>query len=131
MCARMWPARLPALCRCASAAERGSRFSRPWPWASRLSRPLLARKGCPVRVGKELLIADDPAAFSRVVVQVLTDDGLRQRVGRNAREAVCARFGWEAATVAFARICKLVAQGRDVEKDVNEQLPALWRRGLA
>jgi polysaccharide biosynthesis protein PslH len=82
---------------------------------------VIGAEGLPVRAGKELLIADDPAAFSRIVVQVLTDDVLRQRVSRTARDAVCARFGWAAAAAAFARICEGVIQGVDVEKEVNEQ----------
>jgi len=77
----------------------------------------IGAEGLPVGEGTELLIANDPAAFSRAVVRILTDDTLRQRVGHNAREAVCARFGWEASTAAFTRICERVAQGLEV----NEQ----------
>jgi sugar transferase (PEP-CTERM/EpsH1 system associated) len=77
----------------------------------------IGAEGLPVGNGTELLIADDPDAFSQAVVRILTDGTLRQRVGQTARAAVCERFSWKAATAAFARVCERVAQ----EVQVNEQ----------
>ena len=59
--------------------------------------------------------ADGPDAFAHAVVRVLRDSALRQQMGKDARAAVCARFGWESATSAFARVCERVVRGLDVK----------------
>ena len=59
----------------------------------------LGIEGFPVEQGRELLIADTPAAFAEAVLYLLADDDQvrqeRQRLGRNARAFVEARYGWE------------------------------------
>lgn len=76
-------------------------------------------EGLLVRDGAELLLADAPEAFARAVVRLLRDDALRRQLGENARAAVCERFGWEAATAAFARICERVARASAAKANEN------------
>jgi sugar transferase (PEP-CTERM/EpsH1 system associated) len=47
--------------------------------------------------GRDLFVADDPAAFSAAVVRLLRDRRLRDQVGRAARAAVEAGYRWESA----------------------------------
>jgi sugar transferase (PEP-CTERM/EpsH1 system associated) len=84
----------------------------------------IGAEGLPVRDGAELLIADGPDQFAQSVVRLLRDDALRQQIGQNARAAVCARFGWEAATASFARICERVAQGAKANEQSVRALAA-------
>ncbi len=69
-------------------------------------------EGLPVRNEEDLLIADDPEEFARAIIRVLRDAPLANRLGENARAAVCAKFGWEAAANCFAEICERVAGQR-------------------
>lgn len=81
----------------------------------------IGAEGLPVRDGVELLIADSPDAFAQATIRVLRNNALQQQMGRDARAAVCARFGWESATSAFVRVCESVAQrGMANEQCVSE-----------
>lgn len=42
-----------------------------------------------------ILIADDPAAFAAAVRRVLTDAGLRRRLGERGRETALRRYSWQ------------------------------------
>jgi glycosyltransferase involved in cell wall biosynthesis len=44
--------------------------------------------------GQDLLLADEPEAFTDAVVKVLRDRGLAERLGAGGRAAVEARFSW-------------------------------------
>ncbi|HMY76818.1 MAG TPA: glycosyltransferase, partial [Blastocatellia bacterium] len=79
----------------------------------------IGAEGLPVRDGAELLLADTPEAFARAVVRLLRNDALRQQIGQNARAAVCERFGWEAATTAFTRVCERVVQTSATKANEN------------
>ena len=69
----------------------------------------IGAEGLPVRDGEELLLADTPEDFAAAVIGVLTDAHLAEKLGRQARKAVCERFGWESAAVRFLEICENVA----------------------
>lgn len=45
--------------------------------------------------GENILIRDDPGAFARAVLSVLTDRGLRRRLGERGRATVERRYGWD------------------------------------
>jgi glycosyltransferase involved in cell wall biosynthesis len=47
--------------------------------------------------GEQAMIADDPAGFARATIQLLQDNGLRERLGKAARELVENRFTWQTA----------------------------------
>ena len=69
----------------------------------------IGAEGLPVQDGNELLIADGAERFAHTVIRILRDRNFASRLGREARAAVCDRFGWEKAAAAFGRICESVA----------------------
>jgi sugar transferase (PEP-CTERM/EpsH1 system associated) len=72
----------------------------------------IGAEGLPVTDGKDLLIRDEPEAFASAVIDLLCDPAQAQRVGREARETVCARHGWERASAVFMSICEGVIEKR-------------------
>jgi sugar transferase (PEP-CTERM/EpsH1 system associated) len=54
-----------------------------------------AKAGVEALDGRDLLAADDPAAFAAAVVRLLRDAGLRDQIGRAARAAVEANYSWD------------------------------------
>ncbi|MCX7670846.1 MAG: glycosyltransferase family 4 protein, partial [Anaerolineae bacterium] len=57
----------------------------------------IGAEGIAVAHGRDILLADDPAAFARCVVDLLRDRNLRARLGEHGRRLVEARYSWEAA----------------------------------
>ena len=55
----------------------------------------LANEGIGAVHGEHGFVADDPQAFAEHVVNLLTDDGLRQRVSDAARQWICEQWTWE------------------------------------
>ena len=53
-------------------------------------------EGIRVEHGTHVLIADTPEDFAQCVSRVQKDEGLRNRLGKAARELVCARYQWKA-----------------------------------
>lgn len=52
--------------------------------------------GVDIRHEFNALVADTPEQFACEVIRVLTDDVLRSRLGRNARDTAVSLYGWEA-----------------------------------
>jgi glycosyltransferase involved in cell wall biosynthesis len=63
----------------------------------------IGNEGIGATAGEHLLIADGPVAFARAVVDVLGDEGLRQRLADNARRFVRERFSLEASLAVLDR----------------------------
>ena len=63
-------------------------------------------EGLPVESGREILIADTPAAFAESVVQLLTNPGIAQEFGTRAAGIVREQFGWHRAAQRFAHVCE-------------------------
>jgi glycosyltransferase involved in cell wall biosynthesis len=63
----------------------------------------IGAEGLDVRDGRDILIADDPAAFAEAVRAVLSDASLRDRLGANGRALVEARYRWDATIEAIER----------------------------
>jgi glycosyltransferase involved in cell wall biosynthesis len=61
----------------------------------------LGAEGLDVESGRELLIADEPAAFARATIQLLTDGALRRRFGIAARRRAEERYDWRFAADAL------------------------------
>jgi polysaccharide biosynthesis protein PslH len=59
--------------------------------------------GLDLEDGKELLVADDPAAFAAAVDRLLEDDGLCVRLAQAGRAAVERRYDWSSIGDAFER----------------------------
>ncbi len=80
-------------------------------------------EGLPLTDGKELFIADTPESFAAAIERLLTNPSLAKDVGRQARQTVCEKFGWNGVAKRFAEICEAaireharsqVAKGVDV-----------------
>jgi sugar transferase (PEP-CTERM/EpsH1 system associated) len=56
----------------------------------------IGAEGLGLSNGRELLIADDPAAFAAAVVRLLREPALRAELAVRARAAAVARFSWDA-----------------------------------
>jgi glycosyltransferase involved in cell wall biosynthesis len=62
---------------------------------------------------RDVLIADDPAAFARCVDRLLADDGLAAAMARRARLTVQERYDWRAIGDALERaVIDLLARQR-------------------
>jgi sugar transferase (PEP-CTERM/EpsH1 system associated) len=55
----------------------------------------LALEGIDATPGKELMVADDPSNFARLVIQLLGSKDMREQIGRNARRFVLEKHSWE------------------------------------
>lgn len=77
--------------------------------AMAMAKPVISTtvgaEGLPLRDGRDLLIADDAEAFARAIVRTLEDRASARRLGEQARQLVCERFGWEHAAESFVEIC--------------------------
>jgi glycosyltransferase involved in cell wall biosynthesis len=58
-------------------------------------------EGLPVTHGRDILLADGPAAFAAAVVRVIRDPVLRERLEGAARRLVVDRFDWSAVASDF------------------------------
>jgi len=69
--------------------------------AMAMARPVvstsLGAEGIEAEPERQLLVADDPAAFARAVGRVLDDAQLSGRLGREGRALVERRYSWDAA----------------------------------
>lgn len=54
----------------------------------------LGAEGLDLRDGRDILLADDPAAFAAAIRRLLSDDALRTRLGDSAHDAVQRQFDW-------------------------------------
>lgn len=69
--------------------------------AMSMSKPVVSTpqgaEGLEVTDGRDVLLAQEPAAFADQVVRVLEDPALGTRLGAEARKLVEQRYGWEAS----------------------------------
>ncbi len=69
-------------------------------------------EGLAVVPGKDVLIADEPAAFAGAVLRLLADEALCAQLAANGRELVEARYSWEACAAQLERLLdQVVEQG--------------------
>jgi glycosyltransferase involved in cell wall biosynthesis len=66
-------------------------------------------EGLPVKNGRDILIADEPAAFAASVVRLLCDPAEAHRIGREARLLVESNYSWEAVAETFEPILNRLA----------------------
>jgi glycosyltransferase involved in cell wall biosynthesis len=57
----------------------------------------LGAEGIEAVPGRDLLIADEPAAFADAVNRLLSQPGLAAQIGRSARQLAVDRYGWDGA----------------------------------
>ncbi len=81
--------------------------------AMALGTPVVATskgaEGLEVVPGRHLLVADEPAEFAEAVVSLLEDGELRERLSRNGRELVSARYDWSIIGRQYEAILSRVA----------------------
>ena len=66
-----------------------------------------AWRGIEAKDGRDLLVADEPAAFAAAVVQLLQDQRLRQTMGQAARETMETHYRWEHTLAQLDEVCAL------------------------
>jgi polysaccharide biosynthesis protein PslH len=68
-------------------------------------------EGLPVTTGENVVIADEPAAFARAVVNLIRDPEQRRRLELEARRVVVERYDWSAVAgdfeEALGRLCRI------------------------
>jgi sugar transferase (PEP-CTERM/EpsH1 system associated) len=68
-------------------------------------------EGLPVTPGRNIVIADDPAAFAHAVVDLIRDVGKRRQLELEARRLVVEHYDWSAVAGDFedalGRLCRL------------------------
>ena len=57
-----------------------------------------------LRDGKDILLADDPAAFAAAIRRLLDDDALRISLGDSAHDAVQRQFDWPVLAAELERV---------------------------
>jgi glycosyltransferase involved in cell wall biosynthesis len=66
-------------------------------------------EGLPVRDGRDVVLADAPAAFASAAIRLLTDETRARTLGQAGCRTVRERYGWDRAAADFAAICERVA----------------------
>lgn len=78
-----------------------------------MARPVVATtigaEGLDLEDGREVLRADDPAAFADRVAGLLASPQRRAELGRAGRRVVEARYSWQASARVFTAACEEVA----------------------
>jgi glycosyltransferase involved in cell wall biosynthesis len=68
-------------------------------------------EGLGLEPDRHLMVADEPAAFAAGVVRVLRDPALRQRIERDAFDAVSARYDWSIMADRMEEVYRRIAAG--------------------
>ena len=83
--------------------------------AMALGTPVVATskgaEGLEVVPGQHLLIADQPTDFAAAVASLLEDQELRERLSRNGRDLVQARYDWDIIGQKYDTILRRLANG--------------------
>lgn len=70
-----------------------------WAMAKAVIATPLSSGGLDCRPGENIVIAEPGADFGRAVIEVLSDDALRRRLGEGGRQTVLERYSWDAKTL--------------------------------
>jgi glycosyltransferase involved in cell wall biosynthesis len=70
----------------------------------------IGAKGLNVTPEENIIIADSPKEFARRVIEVLNDEGLRNRIGANARKLMEEEYSWEKVTDMLNEVFHKVAR---------------------
>jgi glycosyltransferase involved in cell wall biosynthesis len=72
----------------------------------------LGAEGLDVDAERDLLVADDAAAFVTQVARLLDDPGLAQRIGVSARRLVTSRYSWKVAVEGLSNFYAELVESR-------------------
>jgi len=70
----------------------------------------IGAEGLPVSHNKDILLADDPASFSRAIVELLRDANRRRQIGSAARKLVEENYSWGAVGKTLADVLERTAK---------------------
>jgi glycosyltransferase involved in cell wall biosynthesis len=71
----------------------------------------LGAEGIEAVPGRNILIADEPAAFADAVNGLLAEPGLAARIGRSARQLAAERYAWSVAAQALEGFYRRILEG--------------------
>jgi glycosyltransferase involved in cell wall biosynthesis len=72
----------------------------------------IGAKGLNVTPEENIIIADEPKEFARRVIELLGDEGLRNRLGANARKLMEEEYSWEKVTDMLNTVFQKVVNER-------------------
>ena len=72
----------------------------------------IGAKGLNVTPEENIIIADNPKEFARRVIELLNDEGLRNRIGANARKLMEEECSWEKVTAMLNTVFQKVVNER-------------------
>lgn len=75
-----------------------------WTWGLPIVSTAIGAEGVAAVHDVNLLLADDPVAFARAVVNLLTDPALNQRISAGGRTTVLERYNWRVVYREWDRI---------------------------
>jgi glycosyltransferase involved in cell wall biosynthesis len=71
----------------------------------------LGAEGIEAAPGRDILIADEPAAFADAVIGLLADPALAARIGRSARQLAVERYAWGGAARTLEEFYRRILEG--------------------
>ena len=84
----------------------------------------LGAEGIEAVPGRDILIADEPAAFADAVGRLLAEPDLAVQIGSSARQLSEARYSWSSASRALERFFRQILQARAGAHDHPQAVPA-------
>jgi polysaccharide biosynthesis protein PslH len=76
----------------------------------------IGAEGLPVEHEKNILLAETPEDFARECVRLLGDEGLRRRLGSEARSLVESKFTWSRAVDELEGVIQSAVEQRGIEQ---------------
>ena len=70
----------------------------------------IGAEGLPLTPGKDIIIADEPIAMTGAIEGLLTNPDEAKALGGHSARLVQEKFGWDAVSREFARICESVVE---------------------
>ena len=73
----------------------------------------LGAEGIEAVSGRDLFLADDPAAFADAVCRLLAEPYLAAHIGQSARQLAVERYAWSGAALALEDFYRRIRQAQD------------------
>jgi glycosyltransferase involved in cell wall biosynthesis len=87
-----------------------------WRWGVPIVSTTTGAEGIAVCEGENILLADEPQAFARAVVRLLTDKGLADALRRNGRRWVEKNYDWRAVYEQVGDVYRSMAAERPLSR---------------
>jgi glycosyltransferase involved in cell wall biosynthesis len=76
-------------------------------------------EGLDLSAGRDLLIADTPAAFAETTVRLLTHPEERARLSAHGRRTVAERYDWRTIGTRFVALVEMIATQKKLTSDTR------------